>query len=83
MALGAPTTASAGQSDLKIHFYAVAEPQGAANANYIPLSEALQRCREGQGDAQSEASLLRLARQLEWIPGLQMSVDQARKLINS
>lgn len=83
VALGAPTTASAGQSDLKIHFYAVAETPGSATANYIPLSEALQRCREGQGDAQTEASLLRLARQLEWIPGLQMSVDQARQLLQS
>lgn len=77
-ALGSPSTASAGQSDLKIHYFAREEQGG---AEFIPLAEALRRCRQGHGDAQTEATLLRLADRLDWIPQLGMSVDQARRLL--
>jgi len=78
--LSAPSYASPGQSDLRYHFLATAVP--AAGTGFVPLAEALQRCRAGTaGDANTEALLLRLADKLRWIPQLGMTLDQARAAI--
>jgi len=81
--LGKPVFASAGQSDLRYHFYAahVEKPRG--NGSFMPLAEALRRCRaEGDGDAHTEALLLRLASKLGWIPSLGMTVPEARRVMD-
>jgi hypothetical protein len=80
--LGSPVFASPGQSDLQFHFLA-AELQAppADKRGFIPLSEALRLVRtEGQGDAGTEAALLRLADALGWVPSLGMSAQRAKKL---
>jgi hypothetical protein len=72
--------ASEGQSDLRYHFFAhrVEQP----GADFVPLREALRACREGRaGDAQSEGALVFLADQLNYIPALDMTVDEARALL--
>jgi hypothetical protein len=74
--LGAPCGASSGQSDLYYHFYA--RPHSTAASDWIPLGQALQLCRSGQGDAHSEAALTRLARHLRWLPNLGLTLEQAR-----
>lgn len=76
--LGEPCGASSGQADLYYHFYAVRE---SARPDWIPLSQALELCRTGQGDGQTEAALHRLAHRLHWLPTLDLSVDQARALL--
>lgn len=79
--LGEPCGASSGQCDLYYHFYARPHLDLPADAqDWIPLSKALEFCRTGQGDSQTEAALLRLARRLAWLPNLGMSVAQARSL---
>ncbi|MBT9582816.1 hypothetical protein IV102_05675 [bacterium] len=77
--LGQPCGASSGQSDLYYHF--CARRHSVAGADWIPLGQALELCRTGQGDGQTEAALIRLARQLKWLPNLGMNVEQARALL--
>jgi hypothetical protein len=77
--LGAACDASPGQSDLRWHFFA-AEAAPGDRAGFVSLAEALASCRGGEGDAATEALLLRLATDQRWIPQLGMSVDRARKL---
>lgn len=73
--LSAKTGASGGQSDLYYHFLACeTEPA----EGFMPLSQAIRECRTGQGDAQTEATLLRLADSLQWIPSLNLSLEEAR-----
>lgn len=79
--LGAPTFASPGQSDFMHHFYA--RPLGAApedRAGFVTLSEALRIVRGGEGEAATEALLLRLADAVGWVPSLGMSTERAQKL---
>ncbi len=78
MRLAEPSLASSGQSDMAYHSYALEVAQA---EDAVPLAEALLMCRTGQGDANTEAALLRLADRLGWIPGLGMSVEQARRLL--
>jgi hypothetical protein len=80
--LGAATTASSGQCDMKYSYWATPAPAGVDHNEFVPLSEALRLCRSGQGDAQTEAALLRLADHLQWIPTLGMSVENARRLLD-
>lgn len=80
--LGAPTTASAGQCDLKYSFWASEADSTSDLSDYVPLGQALKLCRSGEGDAQTEAALLRLAEHLRWIPTLGMSVEKARRLLD-
>lgn len=89
--------ASSGQSDLFYHYFAcqVQPPRVSpstptsgnsnpgASSDYLPLSQAILLTREGHGDAQTEATLLRLADRLEWIPQLGMSREQALELANT
>lgn len=71
--------ASEGQSDLRYHFYALPSERG---SDFIPLREALRACRLGEaGDAQTEGALSFLADRLNYIPGLDMTVEEARKLL--
>lgn len=79
--LGEPCGASSGQCDLYYHFYARPHVELAVDTqDWIPLSKALEFCRSGQGDSQTEAALLRLSRRLAWLPTLKMSVTQAQAL---
>lgn len=80
-ALGSKTPASSGQTDLYYHFAACQiDPPSAADArSFVTLAEAIRACREGHGDAQTEALCERLADNLGWIPNLGMTVDQARQ----
>ncbi len=79
--LSAPSYASPGQTDLRYHFLAAEVPAGGA-AGFVTLAEALRRCRAGTaGDANTEALLLRLADHLGWAPQLQMSVRDARAVL--
>ena len=81
--LGAPCDASPGQSDLRYHFYVNqvdAPPAGAEKSEFIRLADAIELCRGGEGDAATEAALLRLATRQRWLPQLGMSVDRAAKL---
>ena len=82
-ALGKPTGASPGQSDLYYHFYAqeTSPPEKPEQSGYVKLSEAIKLCRTGDGDAHTEALCERLADDLNWIPNLEMSVQQAKDLI--
>ena len=75
--LGAPADASPGQTDLRFHFWA-AEVAQARGEGWCTLAEALTACRAGEGDAATEALLLRLARALDWIPTLGTWVPTAR-----
>ena len=80
--LGAAYGASSGQCDLYYHLCARrVEPPSPISEEWVPLGEALELCRQGQGDGQSEAALIRLARRLEWLPNLGMTVAQARSLL--
>lgn len=81
--LGAKSGASGGQSDLYYHYLAceTTQPQDKAGQELVTLSEAIRLCRTGHGDSQTEAALLRLADSLNWIPSLQMDVDQAKHLL--
>ena len=82
--LGAPVDASPGQTDLRYHFYGVtvAVPAEAAErARFVPLSDAIALCRQGEGDAATEALLLRLADAAGWVPSLRMSLATAEKLL--
>lgn len=65
--LGAPSEASPGQSDLRHHFFAL---QTEVRSSMVPLREAIRAFRAGEGDAASEAALLRLADRLGYIPEL-------------
>lgn len=80
--LGSPVFASPGQADLQFHFFAAKLDAPPADASeFVPLSQALRLVRVGgQGDAGTEAALLRLADALGWIPSLDMSVGRARKI---
>lgn len=76
--------ASSGQSDLFYHYFACQIPPPRASAaatNFVPLGQAIRLTRQGHGDAQTEATLLRLADRLEWIPQLGMSREQATVLM--
>lgn len=81
--LGQAGGASAGQSDLYYHFAArqVAAPENPAEQGFVPLSQAILLCRSGEGDAQTEALCERLCDDLEWIPNLEMSVEDARRML--
>jgi len=76
--LGEPCGASSGQSDIYYHFYARHTHKA---PEMIPIAQAIQQCRTGQGDAQTEALLWRLCRQSHWLPTLDLSVDQAQQLL--
>ncbi|MBK7861027.1 MAG: hypothetical protein IPJ65_20955 [Archangiaceae bacterium] len=79
--LSAASYASPGQADLQYHFLA-ARLARTSDADFVPLSEALRRCRAGAaGDANTEALLLRLADHLGWVPQLEMSVADARRVV--
>jgi hypothetical protein len=78
--LASPTAASTNTSDLFYHFYAVQTNNAAEARDFVPLSDAIEKCRSGQGDAQTEAALELLAERTHWIPGLRMTVEQARQL---
>ena len=81
--LGSKTPASSGQTDLYYHFAAcqVEPPTDSSDrAAFIPLAEAIRFCRDGHGDAHTEALCERLADHLDWVPNLGMSVDEARRL---
>lgn len=81
--LGQAGGASAGQSDLYYHFMAreVAVPENPTAEGFVPISQAIALCRSGEGDAQTEALCERLCDDLEWIPNLELSVSQARRLL--
>lgn len=83
--LGSACGASSGQSDLYYHLLAreVEPPAGPEALGYVTLANAMTLCREGQGDSQTEALLIRLADRLEWIPNLGMSMARARKLCSA
>jgi len=79
--LGAPSFASPGQSDLMHHFYS--KPLFEApldTTGFVPLSEAIRIVRGGEGEAATEALLMRLADEMKWIPSLGMSIAKAEKL---
>lgn len=78
--LGAACDASPGQSDLRFHFFANQIETPKDKTAFVPLSEAIAACRDGAGDAATEALLLRLAADQRWIPSLGMSVDRAKKM---
>ncbi len=67
--------ASSGQSDLFYWSFScrVDPPEGPAREHFVSLAEAIRLCRTGHGDAQSEATLLRLATHLDWLPQLGMA----------
>ncbi len=75
--LGKPCSASAGQSDLYYQFWAKQVP--ASEDDFVTLAEALRLCRKGHGDSQTEALLLRLAQDLQWLPHLGLSLGEARE----
>lgn len=81
--LGKPTGASPGQTDLYYHFYAreTAKPENPEQSGYVKLSEAIRLCRTGDGDAHTEALCERLADDMNWLPNLDMSVEQAKTLL--
>lgn len=82
-ALARHNAASSGQSDLFYHYLSCrldTLPQQGSE-HFLPLSDALRLCRSGHGDAQTEATLLRLADHLEWIPELGMSRSVAQSLL--
>lgn len=74
--------ASSGQSDLFYHYLScrLDGPPDQGNEHFLPLAQAIQLCREGHGDSQTEATLLRLADAEGWIPQLGMSQSHARAL---
>ncbi len=77
--LAKPNAASSGQSDLFYWSFScrVDPPAESERVNFVTLAEALRLCRTGHGDAQSEATLLRLATHLDWLPQLGMSRSKA------
>ncbi len=80
--LGASADASPGQSDLRYHLFHVEVPPGVADSRFVPLADALKRCRkDGHGDATSEALLLRLADHAGWVPTLGMSLKAAKEAL--
>ena len=83
--LGSASCASAGQSDLYYHFVGceVEKPANPESQGFVPLSKAIELCRTGQGDTQTEAFCERLADSLDWIPNLEMTVQDAKKLVSS
>lgn len=83
--LGRPCGASSGQSDLYYHFGAtkVDIPEKPTGEGYVTLAEAIKECRSGEGDAQTEALLWRLADHLRWNPNLGMSWDDIDRAISS
>ena len=79
--LGVENAASSGQSELFYWYRARSvEPATVKDATFVPLAEAIRLCRQGHGDAQTEATLLRLADDLDWIPELGMSRTDALTL---
>lgn len=81
-ALGRPTGASPGQSDLYYHFY-VRQTDPPQTSGFVTLSQAIRLCRSGHGDAHTEALCARLALELNWIPNLNMSVEAAKQFLRS
>ena len=81
--LGQPSGASSGQTDLFYHFVAnpVEAPKSPVDEGYVSLSQAVELCRTGHGDAQTEALCERLSDHLGWIPNLGMSVADAKALM--
>lgn len=83
--LAAANGASSGQSDLFYHYLGCRldrAPDGGVE-HFLPLAQAIELCREGQGDSQTEATLLRLADAEDWIPELGMSRHDALALRES
>lgn len=79
--LGAPAFASPGQSDLMHHFYGRALPAAPSDTSgFVTLAEAIRIVRGGEGEAATEALLLRLADAAGWAPSLGMTVARAQKL---
>ena len=81
--LGSSFDASPGQSDLRYHLFAVEVPLKTVDRRFVPLSDALAAVRAGEGDAGTEAILLRLADDLDWIPGLRMSRSEVESKLVS
>lgn len=81
--LGKRSSASAALSDLYYRFAALAveKPHKPTGEGYLPLAEALRECRSGQGDAQTEALLLRLADHLRWNPNLGLSWEEIDRFV--
>lgn len=80
--IGGSVDASPGQSDMRYHLFQVEVPAGVADQRFVPIAEAFKLCRrDGQADATSEALLLRLADHAEWIPTLDMSIEDAKKAL--
>ena len=69
------SAASSGQSDLFYWSYScrIDPPEASDRKNFFTLADAIRLCRSGHGDAQSEATLLRLATHLDWLPQLGMA----------
>lgn len=71
--------ASEGQTDLRYHLFS---REVAGGEGFVPLREALRACRQGDaGDAQMEGALDFLAWKKDYIPGLDMTVEEARRLL--
>lgn len=81
--LGLATSASSGQCDLYYSFVACQVTAPEDSSGFTSLSEAIRLCRRGHGDAHTEAFCQRLADHLGWIPGLRMTLDEARRLLES
>lgn len=80
--LGEPTFASPGQCDLQFHFYAAElESPPTDKSAFVPISYAIKMVRSGEGDAATEALLLRLCHELGWIPSLNLSTGLAKKML--
>jgi hypothetical protein len=77
--------ASSGQADLFYWYLScqVDEPTSESVKHYVPLAEAIRLCRQGHGDAQTEATLLRLADHLGWVPELGMTRSKVMGIISN
>ncbi|MBI3930174.1 MAG: hypothetical protein HY319_31850 [Armatimonadetes bacterium] len=77
--LATASTASSGQSTLYYHFYANEVPP---EDGFVPLHEFIQACRaDAQADSAAEATCELLTENLQWLPTLRMTVEQARQLL--
>ncbi len=78
--LGASCDASPGQTDMRYHFFGAKIDKPKDTEAFVPLSDAIAACRAGQGDAATEALLLRLAKSESYVPTLRMTVERAQKM---